>query len=273
MSAHPSSAMTAGTHTALLSELSSHLSSRIAEKQADLVRPAFGFSSAKVLAAIILLPFTGWLASTSIESFKTSRVRSVAQRVIETSTEVKGYPLAVDVEPWGRALTITGTHHRRGTRGRGEAAHRLAAQYAGARPTQRRAFRRRCASTACAGARRTRAAAGRYGACEPEADGQPAAGLRRRGRAGPSASAADAAAAKVVERAEETATQTIAELRALQQKLGALQGRHADLAPVKDQLAELSRSLTVANGDIAGTASLAQTTALRHALDSNAARQ
>jgi len=41
-------------------------------------------------------------------------------------------------------------------------------------------------------------------------------------------------------------------LRALQQKLGALQGRHADLAPVKDQLAELSRSLTVANGDIAG---------------------
>ena len=32
----------------------------------------------------------------------------MAQRVIETSTEVKGYPLAVDVEPWGRALTITG---------------------------------------------------------------------------------------------------------------------------------------------------------------------
>ena len=57
------------------------------------------------------------------------------------------------------------------------------------------------------------------------------------------ASAADAAAAKVGERAEGTATQTIAELRALQQKLGALQGGHADLAPVKDQLAELSRSL------------------------------
>ena len=256
LSAHPSSAMTAGTHTALLSELSSHLSSRIAEKQADLVRPAFGFSPAKVLAAIILLPFTGWLAWTGIESFKTSRVRSVAQRVIETSTEVKGYPLAVDVEPWGRALTITGLTPTDAAR------EDVVKRLTDLLPNTQ--VRDQLSVVPSAGDARPQLALVRGELARLQAD-TVRASLRRtvdRTRlrlqqavtdlAALRASAADAAAAKVVERAEGTATQTIAELRALQQKLGALQGRHADLAPVKDQLAELSRSLTVANGDIAG---------------------
>lgn len=96
------------SRSAYLGDLAGRLVRRVDEKQEELSRPAFGLSPLRLAVLFIGLPLAAWAGWIASENFKTARVRSVAQRVIETSTEIKGYPVTLDVEPWGRALTVSG---------------------------------------------------------------------------------------------------------------------------------------------------------------------
>lgn len=93
---------------ALLSELSKRLETRIEEKRSELLAPPFGIRPlplAAGLLALVIVATAGWYGW---QAFETSHVRSVAQHTIESSPEVRGYHLTLDVEPWGRRLTISG---------------------------------------------------------------------------------------------------------------------------------------------------------------------
>lgn len=91
-----------------LGELASRLSTRVSATQEEMARPPLGLTPLRLAVLFIGMPLAAWGAWTAAETFKTSHVRSVAQRVIETSSEVKGYPISIAVTPWGRRLTISG---------------------------------------------------------------------------------------------------------------------------------------------------------------------
>lgn len=91
-----------------LAELSTHLVERIDRKQDEIARPLKAASPLKILALLLAIPLIGWLSWSVAEDLTTGRVRQVAQHVIDTSTEIKGYPVAATVTPWGRTVTLTG---------------------------------------------------------------------------------------------------------------------------------------------------------------------
>ncbi len=92
----------------LLPGLAKRLSTRIEEKRSELLAPPFGIRPLRLIGAVAMLALLvsgGWYAWRSLE---TERVRSVAQRVIDTSSEIRGYPVTLEVPPWGRSLTVSG---------------------------------------------------------------------------------------------------------------------------------------------------------------------
>jgi outer membrane protein OmpA-like peptidoglycan-associated protein len=98
-----------GTGTGLLlGGLAKRLATRIEEKRQELLTPPFGLRPLPVLASLLLLALIGFGGWSIAETLSSNRVRAVAERVLESSTEVRGYPMTLNVEPWGRALTISG---------------------------------------------------------------------------------------------------------------------------------------------------------------------
>jgi outer membrane protein OmpA-like peptidoglycan-associated protein len=202
------------------------------------------------------MPLLGWLAWSTLEGFQSSRVRSVAQRVVETSTEVKGYPITVDVEPWGKALTVSGLTPTDAARE--DVVKRLTdllpdvqvrdqlsvvPTTADARPQLalvRSELARLQADTMRASLRRTMDRT-RLRLDQAQSDLAALAGSTK-----------EPAAMAAIERARHHASQTVTELLSLHQRLGALQGRRTDLAPVKEQLETLSRRLAGSSVEIAG---------------------
>lgn len=92
----------------LLPGLAKRLATRIEEKRSELLAPPFGIQPLRLIGAVAVLALMltgGWYAWRSLE---TERVRSVAQRVIDASGEIRGYPVTLEVPPWGRSLTISG---------------------------------------------------------------------------------------------------------------------------------------------------------------------
>ncbi len=106
---HHAQADTGGAEArAQLPELARRLDARVAEKHAELTRPPLGLTPLRLAAILVGLPLLAAGVWYGLDGFQTSRVRSVAMRIIETSPEVRGYPISVEVEPWGRAVTVSG---------------------------------------------------------------------------------------------------------------------------------------------------------------------
>lgn len=254
LSAVPPGGHPADTHGSLLAELSRHMTERISDKEANLARPIGGLSPLKVLAAAVLVPLLGWLAWTSLESFQSSRVRAVAQRVIETSTEIKGYPLTVDVEPWGKALTITGLTPTDAARE--DVVKRLTDLLPNVQVRDQLSV---VPSTADA---RPQLALVRSELARLQADTNRMAVRRIVDRArlrleqtlpdlGALRATTDDQGLPAVKAAQSAATEAIGRLRALQQRLGATQGRNTDLLQVREELDAIASALSGVGAGVA----------------------
>lgn len=92
----------------VLGELSTTLESRIAETQAEISGGRLGTSPLKVLAWLIGVPLVTWFAWTTFEDYRRTRIEQSAAQVIETSADVKGYPIRVSAGWLGRTVTVSG---------------------------------------------------------------------------------------------------------------------------------------------------------------------
>jgi outer membrane protein OmpA-like peptidoglycan-associated protein len=80
---------------------------KLAQRASATAKPA-GFGRLYALAACLLLPLLAWSGWSMWQSMETARVQSTAQRVISATSELRGYPVLLDVERGGRAMTVTG---------------------------------------------------------------------------------------------------------------------------------------------------------------------
>ncbi len=92
----------------LLQDLSENLESRIGETHAQINGRRLGISPLKVLAYLIGLPLIGWFAWTLYGDYRTDRVQRLADAVLASSPEVKGYPTTLSVGWLGRDVTWSG---------------------------------------------------------------------------------------------------------------------------------------------------------------------
>lgn len=93
---------------AVVERLARRLEQRVADKQAELAVPPLAFNPLKALAWIVAVPMLAWLAWGYWVDYETQTVRRAAERVIEETAELKGFPTRIEVEPRGRALTMSG---------------------------------------------------------------------------------------------------------------------------------------------------------------------
>ena len=93
------------------------------EKRAKSAKPASKWRL-KAIAACILLPLLGFAGWYGWQTMETARVRSTALRVLSATSELEGYPVLVDVERGGRAMSVTGLMPNPGVRDRALAALR-----------------------------------------------------------------------------------------------------------------------------------------------------
>lgn len=68
--------------------------------------PSFGRLYA--LAAALATPFLVWGLWSAYQTFETTRTESAAQRVLDSTDEIKGLPPKIEVARGGRALTVSG---------------------------------------------------------------------------------------------------------------------------------------------------------------------
>lgn len=92
----------------LLQDLSENLESRIGETHAQISGRRLGISPLKVLAYLIGLPLIGWFAWSLYGDYRTDRVQRLADAVLASSPEVKGYPTTLSVGWLGRDVTWSG---------------------------------------------------------------------------------------------------------------------------------------------------------------------
>ena len=103
----PSGAAAKTEQEELLSELGSHLQTRINEQKAELAGPAGG-SALKTIAALILLPIIGWYGWSWYTSYEQGRVLDAARNVVASTRLMQGYPSHFETSPLGGTLTISG---------------------------------------------------------------------------------------------------------------------------------------------------------------------
>ncbi len=77
------------------------------EERAKSYKPASNWKP-KAIAAAVVLPLLGGIGWWAWQSFETSRTRMAAEAVLGSVTELQGYPVQIDVERGGRALTLGG---------------------------------------------------------------------------------------------------------------------------------------------------------------------
>lgn len=103
-----SAAQQSAADNALLATIAQSLATRVATAEEQLAPPRFGALLLKTLAWLIGLPLVAWFAWSTYTSYETENVRRIAQTVISSHEELRGYPTHIAVEHRGRALTITG---------------------------------------------------------------------------------------------------------------------------------------------------------------------
>ncbi len=94
--------------TALLATLSQNLEQRLDDQTGGLATRAAGASPLKMLAWIVGLPLAAWLTWSLYADYRTERARTLATRALTSVTELKGYPVSLDVSRLGRELTVSG---------------------------------------------------------------------------------------------------------------------------------------------------------------------
>jgi outer membrane protein OmpA-like peptidoglycan-associated protein len=92
----------------VLAPLAASLQARLAERQAELTSPARTITPVRLLLAMVLLPLIGWLGWRLYSDYVTSQARETAQRVIDGTPELLGYPTTLDVQANGRVITVGG---------------------------------------------------------------------------------------------------------------------------------------------------------------------
>jgi outer membrane protein OmpA-like peptidoglycan-associated protein len=99
---------------AILPTLAASFERRFAEERATLeqrarttAKPA-GHGRLYALAAGLLLPLVAWGAWSAWQTMETNRVQTAAQRVLTTTPELRGFPVQIDVQRGGKAMTVTG---------------------------------------------------------------------------------------------------------------------------------------------------------------------
>jgi outer membrane protein OmpA-like peptidoglycan-associated protein len=254
----------------LLADLSRQLVQRVDETQASLAQPLRGVSPFKILVAAIALPLVAWLGWTAAEGFASGRVREVAAHVIESSTEIKGYPVAVEVGRWGQTLTLTGLAPSDAARE--DVVKRMSGLLAGTD------IRDQLSVVPTGGFdTRPQIADMRRQIARIDADMTRLALQRTIGRARLrleqavpdlallGGAVAGDASRQTVRDVSVAVSRTIEALRAEHQKLGSRQGRGNDLGEVKERLAPLPKALATAGSDLAGIIGEGARASLTHA--------
>ncbi|HRK17646.1 MAG TPA: OmpA family protein [Hyphomicrobiaceae bacterium] len=97
----------------ILPEIAAELQKRIAEDQADIMKPATpaprpSFARLYWLAFAVILPLLGWFGWSTYQNYMTASTRSAIDRVLDTSPGLTGYIPRIAVERGGRTYTVSG---------------------------------------------------------------------------------------------------------------------------------------------------------------------
>jgi len=101
-----SSPLPQAAHATQLSALAENLQTRIADEQERL--RSSGFNPAKLLFWLVGLIAAGLIAWWAWAELTEYRVRTLANEVIDTSRDLRGYPIRLTIAPYGEALTVAG---------------------------------------------------------------------------------------------------------------------------------------------------------------------
>ena len=99
---------TSSKRAALLSGVSSDLDDKISQKNAEIAEEVSGLSPLKMLAWILGVPLSLWIAWGVYTDYRTDRVQAVAADVVRSTEEMKGYPTRLSLESHGQVVTISG---------------------------------------------------------------------------------------------------------------------------------------------------------------------
>lgn len=107
LAAPPSGAADARTSGAVLETLAHELDAKLGERHGRYANAGGGTKPLAMIAAALAVPLialTGWWLYGEIE---TARARSAANQVVNSAASLKLYRPDVDVERWGRTITVT----------------------------------------------------------------------------------------------------------------------------------------------------------------------
>lgn len=92
----------------LLGGLSENLTERLDEKTGELATQAAGISPLRMLAWMVGLPLAALLTWMVYADYRTERAHSIASKTLTSVTDLKGYPVSVDVSRLGTEVTLSG---------------------------------------------------------------------------------------------------------------------------------------------------------------------
>jgi outer membrane protein OmpA-like peptidoglycan-associated protein len=104
----PGSTGTPPLHSALLTELRSRLETKIAGRHEELSRAGLPFSPTRALVALAMLALIGGAGWYGWNMWEQEATRSKARTTIAETSAMNGYPVLLDVEGGGRAISIAG---------------------------------------------------------------------------------------------------------------------------------------------------------------------
>lgn len=105
--AAPSAGPAAGSSGAVLETLAGELDAKLGQRHAEFANAGGGSKPLTLLIAALAIPLialTGWWLYGEIE---TARTRSAANQVVNSASSLKLYRPDVEVERWGRTITVT----------------------------------------------------------------------------------------------------------------------------------------------------------------------
>ncbi|CAN0389461.1 unnamed protein product, partial [Phaeothamnion confervicola] len=104
----PDAANAPALHSALLTDLRNRLETGIAGRHEELSRAGLPFSPARALAAVSMLALVAGVGWYGWNVWEQEAVRTKARATIAETTAMKGFPVMLDVEGGGRAISIAG---------------------------------------------------------------------------------------------------------------------------------------------------------------------
>ncbi|MEO1543884.1 MAG: OmpA family protein [Pseudomonadota bacterium] len=91
---------------ATLGAMAERLQNRIVERQEEL--RSGGLNPVKIILWILGLALATWLGWFAYERYQTERVRTIAGNVIQETVDLKGYPIELQVAPYGDSISVGG---------------------------------------------------------------------------------------------------------------------------------------------------------------------